>query len=506
MRKPSNPTGPSGGDEAGASLLTADLDHNLSRLKEVLQGCADVVWHDFRAAGSRRSSALYLMGMVNLELLDRQVLSKLKAEDKLSFGSVDDIREGLPVSSLEEASTIDDVVRGVLESGAVVLIDGLPKAISVGLAQFDKRAIEEPQAESVVRGSRDGFIETLDTNLSLIRRRLRTPALKYASFTVGKYSKTKLLVGYLDGIVNPDVLAEVKERISRIDIDGVPDSGTIEEWIEGDTYSPFPQVQTTERPDVATAALLEGRVVILTENTPIALLAPTTFWTLLQSSEDYNERFLIGTLIRWLRYLYLVVALLAPSLYVAVLTFHHEMVPTTLLLRVARSREEIPFPAWMEAFIMEITFEALREAGVRLPKQIGSAVSIVGALVIGQAAIQAGIVSAPMVMIVAITGISSFMLPQYSLSVSMRMLRFPIMILSGIIGLYGLVICVLVIISHLCILKSFGVPYLAPIAPITPGGFKDSLIRAPLKKMKFRPTFYAKGDLKRNGGTSEDPA
>lgn len=202
---------------------------------------------------------------------------------------------------------------------------------------------------------------------------------------------------------------------------------------------------------------------------------------------------------------FFLIAMLAPAIYVAVLTFHHEMVPTTLLLRVAKSREEIPFPALVEALFMEVTFEALREAGVRLPRQVGSAVSIVGALVIGQAAIQAGLVSAPMVMVVAITGISSFMMPQYSAGISLRILRFPIMILSGILGLFGLILGLLLIISHLCILRSFGVPYLAPLAPIYPKGIKDVLLRAPISKMNTRPAFYAdKNNLNRQREHSDE--
>ncbi|QJD87924.1 spore germination protein [Cohnella herbarum] len=485
--------------------LSGNLEENVRVLGTIFFGCEDVITHDFSVDGQRKAVTVYLKGMINTELLDRQVLSILKSADSSTFESLQVAREKLSVSDSRQIGTIEQFVREVMGASPVIMIDSLEGAIVVGLTQYDKRSIEEPQAESVVRGSRDGFIESMTVNTSLIRRRLRTPALKFVSFKVGRYSETTVRIGYIDGIAKPEVIAEVSDKISQIDIDGVPESATIEEWIEDDNYSPFPQLQSTERPDVASSALLEGRVVILTDNTPIVLIAPTTFWSLMQSSEDYYERFLIGTLIRWLRYLFFVVALLAPSVYVAILTFHHEMVPTTLLLRIAKSREEIPFPAWMEAFIMEITFEALREAGVRLPKQIGSAVSIVGALVIGQAAIQAGIVSAPMVMIVAITGISSFMLPQYSMSVSLRMLRFPIMILSAIVGLYGLIICVIVIISHLCILRSFGVPYLSPIAPITANGLKDTLIRAPLKKMKRRPAFFAKGDLIRNGRRSDDP-
>ncbi|MFD0672428.1 spore germination protein [Cohnella sp. GCM10027633] len=489
-----------------ASRLTGDAERDMDIVRTAFSGCEDVVVHDAFAAGERKLYAVYVRGMVNAELLDKQALEPLQRADAGSFGTIGSVREALAISDCREIRTFADVVRDVMDACPVVFVDGIEGALTLGLTHYPVRSVEEPQAESVVRGSRDGFIESLAVNMTLLRRRVRSPAMKFRSFTVGRLSKTPVRLAYIQGIAKPEVVAEVADKLARIDVDNVPESGTLEEWLEGTNYSPFPQLQMTERPDVAVAALMEGRVVVLAENTPVALIAPTTFWSLMQSSEDYNERFLIGTFIRWLRYMFFAMALLAPSVYVAVLTFHHEMVPTTLLLRVARSREEIPFPAWMEALIMEITFEALREAGVRLPKQIGSAVSIVGALVIGQAAIQAGIVSAPMVMIVAITGISSFMLPQYSISVTLRLLRFPIMLLSGLVGLYGLVICILAIVSHLCCLKSFGVPYLSPLAPIDPSGLKDTIIRAPLKRMKRRPSFFAKGDLIRNGGSSEDRA
>jgi spore germination protein KA len=265
------------------------------------------------------------------------------------------------------------------------------------------------------------------------------------------------------------------------------ESGYIEELIEDNSYSPFPQLVNTERPDVAAANLLEGRVVILVDGTPFVLIAPISFFSLLQSPEDYYQRYMISSIIRILRFVFMVLSLLLPSLYVAVLTYHQEMVPTALLISVASSRESVPFPALVEALMMEVTFEALREAGVRLPKQVGAAVSIVGALVIGQAAVQAGLVSAPMVIVVAITGVSSFMVPHYTQGIALRMLRFPIILLAGTLGLLGVMLGVITIVVHLCTLRSFGIPYLTPIAPVKGRELKDALIRAPWWKMDTRP-------------------
>jgi hypothetical protein len=287
----------------------------------------------------------------------------------------------------------------------------------------------------------------------------------------------------------------------------VLESAYIEELLEDQPFSIFPQIMNTERPDVAAANLLEGRVVIMVDGTPFVLIAPTTFYSLIQSPEDYYQRYAFSTAIRWLRYAALVISLLLPSLYVAVLTFHQEMVPTSLFFSIAKSREEIPFPVVVEALIMEITFEALREAGVRLPKQIGSAVSIVGALVIGQAAVSAGIVSAPMVMVVSITGIASFMIPRYSAGIALRLLRLPIILLAGTLGLLGIMLGVISTVVHLCTIRSFGVPYLSPLGPMKGQDMKDVLIRAPWWMLNTRPHLTGNGNEYRQASEQKpDPS
>ena len=345
-------------------------------------------------------------------------------------------------------------------------------------------------AEGGIRGSREGFIESLQVNTSLLRRIIKSPALKLQSMKIGKYTKTNVVVAYIDGLVDQTLIEEITNRLQRIEIDGILESGYIEEMIEDNPYSPFPQLLATERPDVACAHLLEGRAVILVEGTPFTLIAPISFFSLIQSHEDYYNRFMVGSLIRWLRYVFLGISLLLPSLYVAVLTFHQEMVPTALMLSVAASREAVPFPAIVEALIMEITFEALREAGVRLPKQIGSAVSIVGALVIGQASVQAGLVSAPMVIVVAITGIASFMIPRYATGIAIRMLRFPIILLAGTLGLLGIMMGIIAIVIHLCSLRSFGVPYLAPLAPLKGKRAERCAVESPVVDDGYTSAFY----------------
>ncbi len=470
--------------------IVQDLQKNLQTLKSVYANCTDVNFRLFSIGGKIKALLIYIEGLSNIEEIDKSVLYPLmheKNDIKESPHFQTFIEQKLPVSSIKEVQTIAEVVEQISSGNPVILIHGQSSGISVGLAKWEKRAMEEPTAESVVRGPRDGFTETLMTNTSLLRRKIKSTDLKMISLTVGRHSKTKIMIAYMEGICDQTLVEEVTNRIERIDIDAILESGYIEDFIEDNPYSPFPQVLNTERPDVAVASLLEGRVVILIDGTPFATIVPITLYSLLQSAEDYYQRFLIGTLIRWLRYGFFLIALLLPSIYVAILTFHQEMIPSALLLSIAKSREELPFPALVEAIMMEITFEALREAGIRLPKQVGAAVSIVGALVIGQAAVGAGLVSAPMVMVVALTGIASFSIPRYSAAIAIRMLRFPIMLLAGTLGLLGIMLGLIAIIAHLCSLRSFGVPYLTPLGPIKFRDIKDVLLRAPWWKLNTRP-------------------
>ncbi|WP_423800927.1 spore germination protein [Neobacillus sp. SAB-20_R2A] len=473
--------------------LDSELNRNIEILKSAYKDCSDVVFREFRIAGSVHAVLLYIDGLSNTEEVDQHVLMPLLRIKDLDYSSIlESTKKEISVSGLKEIHSIPDVFKQISIGNPIILIEKQTKGISIGLPKWEKRSIKEPDAESVIRGPREGFIETLRVNTSLLRRKIRHPLLKMKQMDIGGYTETQVIVAFIEGIADSTLVDEVTNRLKRIKIDGILESGYIEELIQDYPFSPFPQLLTTERPDVAAACLLEGRVVILIDGTPITLIAPCTFASLLQAPEDYYNPFYISTFIRWLRYFFFFIALLAPSAYVAILTFHQEMLPTSLLLTIAESREQIPFPALVEAFIMEITFEALREAGVRLPKQVGAAVSIVGALVIGQAATAAGLVSSPMVMVVAITGVASFLMPRYATGISIRILRFPIMILSGMLGLLGVMIGITAIVAHMCTLKSFGVPYFNSAAPLKLQNLKDVLVRAPWWAMDTRPEFFSK--------------
>lgn len=468
--------------------LSHSIEENEQTLQSIYAHCYDVVFRSFYIGGERKALLIYIEGLVDVSEMDDNMLSPLMEASALEFPEVVDlIEKKVSVGSVQEVNTFSDCISEVSSGNSLVLIDGTPKAISVGLTKWESRSITESDAEIVVRGPREGFIETIHVNTSMLRRRIRSPKFKLKTMEIGKYTKTQVILGYIEGIAQENLIKEVENRVQRIDVDGLIDSGELEEFIQDANYSPFPQVLSTERPDVATANLLEGRVILIVDGSPFVLVMPVTFFSFLQIAEDYYARFMIGTLIRWLRYTFLFISLLLPSIYVALFTFHQEMIPTDLLISVASAREQTPFPALVEALLMEVTFEALREAGLRLPKQVGAAVSIVGALVIGEAAVQASIVSAPMVIVVALTGIASFTIPRYPVSISIRVLRFPMIFLAGTLGLLGVIFGIIAIVIHLCTIRSFGVPYLSPIAPLHGDELKDVLIRAPWWTLNKRP-------------------
>ncbi|WAH44640.1 spore germination protein [Alicyclobacillus fastidiosus] len=472
-------------------------------LRELFQNCSDVVFRPIIVHGEIKMLLVYVDGLVDTKVLDQVVLKPMMFEgmpDGLeNVASVAQIvqEQLIALAQIKTVHKVSEVVGGVLKSNLAILTDGDGAALLADLKGFEKRSVEEPVAEISLRGPRDGFTETLRVNTTLVRRRIRSPKLKMESLTVGNLSQTDVVIAYIEGIVQTSVLDEVRKRVQRIQMDSVLESGYIEEFIEDQPFSPFPTVQHTERPDVVCASILEGKVAIFVDNTPFVLIVPFTFWSGLQAAEDYYERSVYTTFVRFLRLILLNVALFFPSLFVAATTFHPQLIPTSLLISIAAAREGVPFPAVIEALLMEFMFEGLREAGIRLPRAVGSAVSIVGALVIGQAAVQAGIISAPIVIVVATTGIASFAIPRYNLGIAYRMLRFPLLLMAGTMGLYGIAFATLIIFIHLVNLRSFGIPYLTPVAPQIPGNLKDVFWRAPRWSMTHRPALISGGYKKR---------
>ncbi|MBU8917002.1 MULTISPECIES: spore germination protein [Neobacillus] len=475
--------------------IQADLKDNIEILKELFQDCTDVVFRPL-IAGNVHAYLLFVDGFVDTKAIELHGLKQLIEENEVNRITADFLTERvISISSVSETIKLDDVVKNVLKANTVLLVDGLTKAIIFDAKGGERRGVSEPTTESAVRGPREGFTEILRVNTALVRHKIRSNRLKILSKDVGEETQTNLAILYVEGLAPPELVEEVLSRVERIKIDGILESGYIEEFIEDSAWSMFPQIQNTERPDTVAANLLEGRIAIIVDGTPFVLILPATFWQFFQSSEDYYDRFHIFIFLRLLRISFVFIAITLPGIYVAVTTYHQEMIPTSLLLSIAASREAIPFPMFVEALIMELAFEALREAGIRLPQIVGQAVGILGALVIGQAAVEAGIVSAPTVIMIALTGIASFTIPRYNMSISVRMLRFPLMILGGMFGLFGVVLGFLIILTHLCKLRSFGIPYFWPIAPMSFKALKDTLIRVPWWAMNERPNQLVKEDV-----------
>ncbi|MBE3598597.1 MAG: spore germination protein [Limnochordaceae bacterium] len=479
--------------------VSPSVEENLDYLKCTLGDSDDVVFRRFRVGGRSglQAALVYLDGLVDRASVNRHVLepvmvrpSTMAVLDRpldVSFYRQIVLDALLSSSEVMVSPSMTRALDQLLAGEALLFLEGVPEALIIGARGWADRGIEEPIGEAVIRGPRDGFGETLRKNTALIRRRIRDPSLRVQSLRVGRRSRTDVCIVYLEGVANNRLVGELQERLQQIDVDAVLESGTIEQLIESHPWSPFPQLQTTERPDRVASAVLEGRVAVLVDGTPMALILPATFTVFYQTPEDYYERFLVATLVRGIRLLALFASLTFTALYVALVGFHAEMLPTSFAVALAGARASVPFPVAVDALLLEVTMEVVREASVRLPRPIGPTIGIVGTLVIGQALTQAGIVSPVLVIVVAATTIASFALPSYSAAIAYRILKFPVILAAAVLGLYGIMAVLIVILIHLSAMETFGVPYLAPAAPLRFSDLKDTVVRSPLWAMRRRP-------------------
>ncbi|MGD6959975.1 spore germination protein [Rossellomorea aquimaris] len=490
-------------------FFSSSLNSNLEQLQMILGNNPDFAIRKFYIDVFNVNAAIvFIKGLVDIEQIYEQILKSIMLDldkhgnnDNKEWNSGSIINEinkhVVTLTDVKEVKEIEDGLMDILSGDTALFIDGCDTALLLGTKQWPSRQIEEPITEATVRGSREGFVENFLVNISLIRRRIKDANLMFEKYTIGRRSKTTVILTYMKDITNETLIKEVKKRLDQIDIDQVPESGIIEQLIEDDIYSPFPQILTTERPDKVATSLLEGRIAIVIDGTPFVLLLPITIKSILQGPEDYYERWFVGTLLRLMRFGAVIVSLFAPSLYVALVSYHPGLIPTDLVISIAGSREGVPFPSIAEALMMEVTIEILREAGVRLPKPIGQTVGIVGGLVIGEAAVSAGLVSPMMVIVVALTAVSSFALPQYGVGIAIRILRFGMMLTAAILGLYGIIMFAMVISIHLVKLKSFGVDYTSPLVPYSFSDWKDAIVRFPTKSLTQRPDMFKPKDSKR---------
>ncbi|MCT2536447.1 spore germination protein [Aquibacillus koreensis] len=484
--------------------IGTNLDENVDSVKKMLDEPDDLIVRELSIGTDHQKAAIvYIKGMVDHKLVQDNILKTILEKEPEADIDLSDYfyQEIIAISDIKKVKTLDDVSLAILSGSTALYIDQTDTVLLMGTAGGEHRAIEEPQSERLIRGPRAGFIENIGTNVSLIRQDIKDPNLRFKTHEIGRRSKQKLVVSYIDGIVNPDLVQEINRRLQSIDTEYAVGSGEVEHWIQDSFLSPFPQLGDTERPDRAVDALLKGKVVILVDGTPFVLIAPMTLVETLHSLEDNSQRWIVGTSLRLLRFLSAFIAIFLPSVYIALISFHPEMLPAKLLFSIAASREGVPFPAFIEAMLMAITFEILHEAGVRLPKIIGATIGIVGGLVIGESAVSAGIVSPFLVIITALTAIASFATPQYSMAISFRLIRFTFMIAAATLGLYGIILVYIMINIHLVNLKSFGVPYSTPFGPLLLKDWKEMIIRAPIMMLTKRPSY-----LKTMDKTKRDPS
>lgn len=477
--------------------LSSSLSDNLKGLLDTLGHNGDLVVRDFLLFGEHPAAMVFFSSLVGMEQIQEHVLKPLMAKSPESSGrpqNLSDITHYIwsTVVHVTQGTTTSEasaLPAAITKGELILLIESVDEALTLDMRQIEQRSVEQPQTEQVIRGSREGFVEKLENNLSLLRYRLQSTNFRIDISPLGTRTQSRVALCYIEDIADPELVAEVMRRISVINTDGIIDAGYIEQFIEDQPLSPFPQVQNTERPDKTVASLLEGRVAILVDGSPFALIVPGLFNQFFQTVDDYSERFIMGSLIRIIRLIALSCSLFFPALYVSIISFNPELMPTDFAVAISGGRAGVPFPAVLEVLIMEVAMEVLREATIRLPQMIGGALSIVGVLVIGQAAVSAGLASPITVVIVALTTIGSFATPAFNAAIALRMLRFPLIILAGMFGLYGVMIGTILIANHLLFLESFGVPYLSPFIPVKWRDLKDTLVRAPLWWMRRRPSY-----------------
>lgn len=477
--------------------ITGKLKTDGEALFQLFADCGDFKHNELHLGKEHEIACLvcFIETTVGNMMVDQTVLGKMLSS--LCSMSSKEVYEALEKNSLGASDigyfqTVEEAADGMLTGAALLLVDGFDRAIKIEDKGFPGMSVGETDSEKVIRGSNEGFTDSVKVNAALVRKRIRSPQLKVLTRKAGVRSNTNLSLLYMEGIARQEVLDEIDRRLQGFEIDGVLDSGVIEQLSEKDWFSPFPQFQTTLRPDRAAMSVLEGRVVLLCDNSPVALILPTDYNSFIQTSDDYYNRFEIASFSRILRYLASFFAMTLPGLYLAVTNFHTQLLPTALILSFAAAREGVPFPAVFEVILMELSFELLREAGVRLPGAMGNTIGIVGGLIIGQAAVEANIVSPVVVIVVAFTALCSFAIPNEEFATAFRILKFFFIGMCAWLGFFGFLAALLMVLIHLAHLKSFGIPYLMPFVGAELTNYndeRDSLLRMPLYWLKRRPIF-----------------
>ncbi|MCP3810148.1 spore germination protein [Paenibacillus sp. Lou8.1] len=465
--------------------FSRQLCRNIDLICDFMGNSSDFIVREI-TAGHKHAALFYLDGMTDMQKVQDNVIRPL--HDRVSSDEITLPLLKNAILDIGEASftqNFEDALEQILSGGLLLLLDDMDEGLIISLPGWEERSITDSKTQPVVRGPQESFTETLRTNTTMVRRRVKDTRVRLTTIKVGEKTKTDISVMYLHGVADPKKVQDMISKLKNMHVEGVLESEYLEECLHEDKQlTIFPIFYNSDRPDSIAAGIMEGKIAIFVDGSPFAILAPAVFVDFLQSAEDYYQSFIYSSIIRILRYICLAICMLAPAIYVALTTFHQDMIPTVLLLSLSAQREGVPFPAFIEAMIMEVVFEILREAGLRMPRTVGQAVSIVGSIVIGQAAVEANIVSAVMVIVVAITAISSFVIPSYTFAIPIRILRFAFIGIAAMFGVYGLTVGILMLFVHLNGLHSFGVPYLSPFANYKSSEQRDAILRFPYRTNK----------------------
>lgn len=461
--------------------LSDDIEKNIKMVEEHFCHTEDLM-KKVLVLAKQKCVILYLDPLVKKEILQTSII------EPLLEGENNSIEHIVHAAEVKKTTLISEVGKRLLDGFCVILLEDESQAYSASVGGIEGRAIEEPNNERNIKSSHDGFVEEFSSNLQLLRKRMKSPYLKVKYFTIGNLTHTKVGMVYLENLANKQIVEEVERRLSSIEIDQLYSIGNIEELIEDHPFSPFPQNLATERPDRAVSYVGDGKIAIIVDGSPRVLVVPVTFFAFYQAPDDYNSRWLVGSFFRIIRIFSFIVAISLPAIYIAIVSFHSEVLPIGILYSIRTSLEYVPFPPFVEALTMQIILELLKEASIRLPSPIAQTIGIVGGLVIGTAIVDAHIVSNMMIVVIGFTAIASFVAPINEMGTSARLLGFPTMIAATMFGFFGIVLVLMLIFMHLSKLESFGTPYFSPLAPFKKEELKDSFIRLPLWKLNTRPT------------------
>lgn len=462
-------------------IIGKDLLKNEKILKALL--CSDdVIFFEF-TAGSKNALAVYVDSITDKETLGLQVIFPLKNANVSQ--SVKKLAKTITCANVKTVTEIKEAANEVLNGSTVILIDGKAGGFAADVKKFDVRAIAEPPTELAIRGPRNGFIESIKTNLSLVRRYLKTTALKIETTEIGKYSSTTVAIMSIDGITDPSLVKKIKNKLENVKIDGIPDSSYVSKILYERKNSLFKQVGSTERPDVLIERMLEGRIGILVDGSPFALTLPYLLIEDFQTAEDYYISHYRANLVRALRVLAIFLSVFLPGLFVSAQLFHLQLIPLNFLLTIVNSIKGIPLSPSLEMFFLLLIFEILNETSIRMPKYVGMALAVVGALVLGETAVNAGLVSTPAVLIMAMSGISIYTVPELTETTSI--LRFIVLLIAGSIGGYGIVLAEAFLTCYLCASENYGVPYVAPYSPLILNDLQDGIYMSDVTSMPLRP-------------------